>query len=70
MTFLGGVEGLVMYLLHAPLWAFYVAPVLMGPFLIWELLRLDAEYQRNEAAPFEGRRPHGNPRRAAGAPGP
>jgi hypothetical protein len=42
MVLLGGAEGLVLYLLRAPLWSFYAAPVLMCPFLVWELVRLDA----------------------------
>jgi len=41
MVGLGGVVGLVMLILEAPFWLFYVAPVLMGPFLLRELRSLD-----------------------------
>ncbi len=48
MVFLGGVEGTVIYLLHAPFWVFYVAPLAMGPLLVWELLHLDAKYRQEQ----------------------
>jgi hypothetical protein len=54
MVIFGGAEGLGINLLHAPFWTFYVAPFLMAPFLVWELLRLDAEHRRNEKAKSAG----------------
>jgi hypothetical protein len=50
MVLFGGAEGLGINLLQAPFWTFYVAPFLMAPFLVWELLRLDAEHRRDERA--------------------
>jgi hypothetical protein len=54
LALFGGAEGQGINLLHAPFWTFYVAPFLMAPFLVWELLRLDAEYCRNEKAKSAG----------------
>jgi hypothetical protein len=44
----GGVMGLTLFLLSAPLWVFYVAPISMGPWIVWELLRLDGAEDRSE----------------------
>jgi hypothetical protein len=44
----GGVVGLTLFLLSAPLWVFYVAPISMGPWIVWELLRLDGAEDRSE----------------------
>jgi hypothetical protein len=46
----GGVVGLTLFLLSAPLWVFYVAPISMGPWIVWELLRLDSQEHRDEDA--------------------
>lgn len=49
----GGVTGLTLFLLSAPLWVFYVAPITMAPWIFWELLRIDRkerEEQKTKAA--------------------
>jgi hypothetical protein len=38
----GGVVGLVLLLLRAPFWAFYVAPIAMTPLVVWGLRSLDS----------------------------
>lgn len=43
MAGLGALLGLILTALDAPLWAFYVSPVVMAPFLVSELRRTDAE---------------------------
>lgn len=42
MAAMGGVIGVALALFDAPLWTFYVAPVLMAPPLLRELHALDA----------------------------
>jgi hypothetical protein len=37
----GGATALTLFLLSAPLWVFYVVPIVMAPWIVWELLRLD-----------------------------
>ncbi|HEX5928702.1 MAG TPA: hypothetical protein VFY48_04835 [Solirubrobacterales bacterium] len=48
MFLLGGAVGLALLLMGAPLWLFYVAPLVMTPFLVRELRSLAAE---NRAQP-------------------
>lgn len=69
MAGFGASEGALINLLHAPFWAFYLAPFLMGPFLIWELLRLDATYHRNEEARSPEAHRSRNSRHVTGASG-
>jgi hypothetical protein len=38
---LGLILGLTLLFLDAPLWVFYVAPLVLMPWLFWELPRLD-----------------------------
>lgn len=38
----GGIVGLVLLLIRAPFWLFYVAPVLMAPLVVWELRSLES----------------------------
>jgi len=38
---LAAIIGLVLLIVVAPLWAFYVAPIVLLPLLFWELPRLD-----------------------------
>jgi hypothetical protein len=62
----GGVVGLTLFLLSAPLWVFYVAPISMGPWIVWELLRLDgAEDRSEEKKSSEESRPRATPRGVA-----
>jgi hypothetical protein len=42
----GGVMGLTLLLLNAPLWAFYPAQISMAPWIFWELLHLDSKEER------------------------
>lgn len=58
----GAVIGLPLFLLRAPLWVFYVAPISMAPWIVWELLRLDTKEGRDqeEKAP-EPSRPRETP---------
>jgi hypothetical protein len=44
----GGVMGLTLFLLSAPLWVFYVAPISIGPWIVWELLRLGGTEGRSK----------------------
>lgn len=62
----GVVIGLPLFLLRAPLWVFYVAPITMAPWIIWELLRLDAQERREQQAKTpEPNRPQETARRVA-----
>ncbi|HEY5053189.1 MAG TPA: hypothetical protein VII45_07235 [Solirubrobacterales bacterium] len=51
LLLMGGVVGLVLLVLRAPFWAFYVAPLAMAPLVILELRTLDAA---REAKPRVG----------------
>jgi hypothetical protein len=45
LLLVGAVIGLALLVSHAPFWLFYVAPVLMTPFVVWELRALDSNKQ-------------------------
>jgi hypothetical protein len=54
----GGVMGLILFLLSAPHWLFYVAQISMAPWIVWELLRLDRkEREEQETSTAEASRP-------------
>jgi hypothetical protein len=62
----GGAMGLTLFLLSAPLWVFYVAPISMAPWIVWELLRLDRkEREEQETNTAEASRPRETPRSVA-----
>jgi hypothetical protein len=53
----GGLMGLALLLLGAPLWTFYVGQISMAPLIFWELLHLDAKERREteDEAPARSR---------------
>jgi hypothetical protein len=62
----GAVIGLPLFLLSAPLWVFYVAPIAMSPWIVWELLRLDRkEREEQKTNTAEASRPRETPRSVA-----
>jgi hypothetical protein len=48
----GGLVGMVLFLLRAPFWLYYAAPLLMTPLVFWELRRLDAGGDPLDAFPL------------------
>jgi hypothetical protein len=46
LLLLGGLVGLALLCFHAPFWAFYVAPLVMAPLIVWELRALESEAER------------------------
>ncbi len=60
----GGAFGLTLLFLGAPLWVFYVGQVSMAPWILWELLHLEARERREQAM----KAPEGTqPRRKSGS---
>jgi hypothetical protein len=51
----GGIFGLTLLFLGAPLWVFYVGQVSMAPWILWELLHLEAKEKREQATKAPGR---------------
>jgi hypothetical protein len=46
----GGAFGLTLLFMGAPLWVFYVGQISMAPWILWELLHLDAKEKREQEA--------------------
>lgn len=51
MVFVGAVVGILLLLLKAPLWTYYVVPsAVMTPLLLWEFSRINRRERRQEEA--------------------